>query len=65
MYGVLPQIMGKLRRMGIRDSTVGLVIAEDRRAIEGANAANRAFLLADFHVCLTQQMGARPALRRG
>ncbi|MDZ4355654.1 MAG: GntR family transcriptional regulator, partial [Variovorax sp.] len=27
-------------------------IADEQRAIEGADAATRAFLLADFHVCL-------------
>lgn len=32
-------------------------IAEEQRAIEGADAATRAFLLADFHVCLAEQMG--------
>lgn len=34
-------------------------LANERRAIEGADAATRAFLLADFHVCLAQQMGHR------
>jgi len=34
-------------------------IVEEQRAIEGADAATRAFLLADFHVCLAQQMGHR------
>ena len=32
-------------------------IAEEQRAIDGADAATRAFLLADFHVCLAEQMG--------
>ena len=32
-------------------------IADEQRAVEGADAATRAFLLADFHVCLAQQMG--------
>ncbi|SDH98471.1 GntR family transcriptional regulator [Variovorax sp. OV700] len=32
-------------------------IADERRAIEAADAATRAFLLADFHVCLAEQMG--------
>ncbi len=32
-------------------------IAEEQRAIDGADAATRAFLLADFHVCLAGQMG--------
>ena len=34
-------------------------VADERRAIEGADAATRAFLLADFHVCLAEQMGHR------
>ncbi len=34
-------------------------IADEQRAIEGADAATRAFLLADFHVCLAEAMGHR------
>ncbi|KQO27449.1 GntR family transcriptional regulator [Acidovorax sp. Leaf78] len=34
-------------------------IAEEQQAIEGADAATRAFLLADFHVCLAESMGHR------
>ena len=34
-------------------------IADEQRAIAGADAATRAFLLADFHVCLADQMGHR------
>jgi len=34
-------------------------IDEEQRAIEGADPATRAFLLADFHVCLADQMGHR------
>ena len=34
-------------------------IAEEQQAIEGADAATRAFLLADFHVCLAETMGHR------
>ncbi|MGF6210602.1 GntR family transcriptional regulator [Comamonas sp. 4034] len=34
-------------------------IGEEERAIRGADAATRAFLLADFHVCLAEQMGHR------
>ncbi|RZL60866.1 MAG: GntR family transcriptional regulator [Variovorax sp.] len=34
-------------------------LADERRAIDGADAATRAFLLADFHVCLAEQMGHR------
>ncbi len=43
------QVIGNLRRH----------IAHEQRAIEGADAATRAFLLADFHVCLAEQMGHR------
>lgn len=34
-------------------------IADEQRAIEGADAGTRAFLLADFHVCLAEAMGHR------
>lgn len=34
-------------------------IAEERQAIDGADAATRAFLLADFHVCLAECLGQR------
>jgi len=34
-------------------------LAQERQAINGADAATRAFLLADFHVCLAEQMGHR------
>ena len=34
-------------------------IADEQEAIAGADAATRAFLLADFHVCLAEQMGHR------
>lgn len=34
-------------------------IAQEREAIEGADAATRAFLLADFHVCLAECLGQR------
>lgn len=32
-------------------------IAQEEQAIEGADAATRAFLLADFHVCLAECLG--------
>ncbi len=32
-------------------------VQEERAAIQGADAANRAFLLADFHVCLAECLG--------
>jgi len=34
-------------------------VEQERQAIQGADAATRAFLLADFHVCLAEQMGHR------
>ena len=34
-------------------------IAQEQKAIAGADSATRAFLLADFHVCLAEQMGHR------
>lgn len=34
-------------------------IAQEQQAIEGADAATRAFLLADFHVCLAECLGQR------
>ncbi|KTT21662.1 GntR family transcriptional regulator [Pseudacidovorax intermedius] len=34
-------------------------VRDEQLAIEGADAATRAFLLADFHVCLAEQMGHR------
>jgi DNA-binding GntR family transcriptional regulator len=34
-------------------------IGEEQQAIEGADAATRSFLLADFHVCLAECLGHR------
>lgn len=34
-------------------------VAEERRAIDGADAATRSVLLADFHVCLAECLGNR------
>jgi DNA-binding GntR family transcriptional regulator len=34
-------------------------IVQEQQAIDGADAATRAFLLADFHVCLAECMGHR------
>jgi DNA-binding GntR family transcriptional regulator len=34
-------------------------IGDEQRAIDGADAATRAFLLADFHVCLAECLGHR------
>ncbi|OWG13528.1 GntR family transcriptional regulator [Delftia sp. K82] len=45
----MQSVIGQLRRH----------IAQEQEAIAGADAATRAFLLADFHVCLAEQMGHR------
>ncbi|MGH8804295.1 MAG: GntR family transcriptional regulator [Polaromonas sp.] len=45
----LQSVMRKLRQH----------IAQEEQAIEGADAATRAFLLADFHVCLAECLGQR------
>lgn len=45
----LQSVIGQLRRH----------IAQEQEAIAGADAATRAFLLADFHVCLAEQLGNR------
>lgn len=45
----MQQVIGNLRRH----------IAQEQNAIADADAATRAFLLADFHVCLAEQMGHR------
>lgn len=45
----LQSVIGQLRQH----------IAQEQQAIAGADAATRAFLLADFHVCLAEQMGHR------
>jgi DNA-binding GntR family transcriptional regulator len=34
-------------------------IADEERALDGADAATRAFMLADFHVCLAECLGHR------
>ena len=34
-------------------------IDDEKRAVDGADAATRAFLLADFHVCLAECLGHR------
>jgi DNA-binding GntR family transcriptional regulator len=34
-------------------------IADEQRSLDGADAATRAFLLADFHVCLAECLGHR------
>ena len=45
----MQSVIGQLRRH----------IVQEKQVIEGADAATRAFLLADFHVCLAEQMGHR------
>ena len=45
----MQSVIGQLRRH----------IAQEQDAIASADAATRAFLLADFHVCLAEQMGHR------
>jgi DNA-binding GntR family transcriptional regulator len=53
--GILAESEGRPLQKAIRKLREH--IADERRAIEGADAATRAFLLADFHVCLAEQMG--------
>jgi DNA-binding GntR family transcriptional regulator len=48
---------GKPMQSAIR--TLRRHITQEREAIDGADAATRAFLLADFHVCLAECMGHR------
>ncbi|MDP9898018.1 GntR family transcriptional regulator [Variovorax ginsengisoli] len=45
----LQAVIGALRRH----------VADEQSAVDGADAATRAFLLADFHVCLAERMGHR------
>lgn len=45
----LQQVLGRLRRH----------IDDEKAAIEGADPATRAFMLADFHVCLAECLGHR------
>lgn len=53
--GILAESEGRPLQAAIRKLREH--IADEQRAIEGADAATRAFLLADFHVCLAEQMG--------
>ncbi|WPH19361.1 GntR family transcriptional regulator [Variovorax paradoxus] len=53
--GILAESEGRPLQQAIRKLRDH--IADEQRAIEGADAATRAFLLADFHVCLAEQMG--------
>ncbi len=55
--GMLRQTDGRPLQAAIR--TLRRHIDDEERAIAGADAATRAFLLADFHVCLAQCLGHR------
>ena len=53
--GMLRQIEGRPLQSVIK--RMRQHIADEQQAIEGADAATRAFLLADFHVCLAECLG--------
>ncbi len=55
--GMLRQTEGRPLQSVIR--TLRQHVDDERRAIDGADAATRAFLLADFHVCLAECLGHR------
>jgi len=55
--GMLRQTEGRPLQSVIR--TLRQHIADEQRAIDGADAGTRAFVLADFHVCLAQCLGHR------
>lgn len=55
--GMLRQIEGRPLQSVIRQ--LRKHVTEEQRAIEGADAAARAFVLADFHVCLAESLGHR------
>jgi DNA-binding GntR family transcriptional regulator len=55
--GMLRQIEGKPLQSVIR--RLRQHIAEEKRAVSGTDAPTRAFLLADFHVCLADCLGHR------
>ncbi len=55
--GMLRQIEGRPLQAVVR--RLRQHIGEEQRAVEGADAATRAFLLADFHVCLAECLGHR------
>ena len=55
--GMLRQTEGQPLQSVIR--TLRQHVDDERRAIVGADAATRAFLLADFHVCLAECLGHR------
>jgi len=53
--GMLRQTEGRPMQQVIR--TLRRHIDDERRAVDGADAATRAFVLADFHVCLAECLG--------
>lgn len=55
--GMLRQTEGRPMQTVIR--TLRRHINDEREAIKGADAATRAFILADFHVCLAECLGHR------
>ncbi len=55
--GMLRQCEGKPLQAVIR--TLKQHIRDEQQAVEGADAATRAFVLADFHVCLANCLGHR------
>jgi DNA-binding GntR family transcriptional regulator len=55
--GMLRQTEGRPLQSVIRKLRVH--ISDEQRALDGADAATRAFLLADFHVCLAECLGHR------
>ncbi|WP_374679126.1 GntR family transcriptional regulator [Piscinibacter sp.] len=59
--GLLGQAEGRLEGKPLQGVLKRLRqhIREEQAAIEGADAATRAFLLADFHVCLAECLGHR------
>ena len=55
--GMLRQIEGRPLQSVIRK--LRRHIAEEQQSLDGTDAATRAFLLADFHVCLAECLGHR------
>lgn len=55
--GMLRQTEGRPLQSVLR--TLRQHVAEEKRAVDGADPATRAFLLADFHVCLAECLGHR------
>jgi DNA-binding GntR family transcriptional regulator len=55
--GMLRQTEGRPLQSAIRK--LRQHVADEERAVDGADAATRAFVLADFHVCLAECLGHR------